>query len=72
VAVLSLPTGGEAAAVEEQILRCWRDELRLAPKMKRGDFPNMGHTETADEAGLEAALLILLEHGWGGFSTETD
>lgn len=71
-AVLNTATGQEAESIEREILTCWREELHLPEKLHRGDLPNKGHTETADESGLEAALLIFLEHGWKGFSPETD
>lgn len=52
-------TGNDAARIEAEILRCWRFELGLDIKISRGQMPNKGYTETADEVGLEASLRIL-------------
>ena len=59
VDTIRMNTGNEAARIEAEILRCWRIDLGLDTKISRGQMPNKGYTETADEAGLEAALRIL-------------
>lgn len=63
VAFIETSTGNEAARIEAEVLRHWAVELELKPKLARSEMPDKGYTETADEAGLEAALAILRKYG---------
>lgn len=60
--LILLGTGREAAQIEAEVLRCWRFELGLPPKLTREEMSSKGYTETADDAGLEAALSILCKY----------
>ena len=57
-----VPTGRLASDIEAEVLRKWRTDLGLPPKLTRNEMPDKGYTETADEVGLNAALCILEKH----------
>ncbi len=62
IASIETKTGKEAASIEAEVLRCWRVEHGLEIKMPKSEMPGGGYTETADEAGLDAALRILRKY----------
>lgn len=62
VALVETSTGEEAAQIEAEVLRHWAVELKLRPKLTRGEMPDKGYTETADDIGLEPALAILRKY----------
>lgn len=62
VEFIRFPTGREAARIESQVLKLWRTDMGLPPKLGRQEMPDKGYTETADEAGLKAALKVLKQY----------
>lgn len=67
VRLIEAPTGKQAAMLEADVLKSWRD-MGLPEKLTREQMPGKGHTETADEAGLADALQIFdkYELEWNG------
>ena len=59
IEVINLNTGKEAAIIEAEVLHLWRYKLGLGIKATDESMPHGGYTETADDAGLEAAVQIL-------------
>lgn len=59
VEMIKLTSGREAAKAEAEVLKFWRVEMGLLPKLSRQEMRAKGYTETADDAGLDAAVKIL-------------
>lgn len=59
VKFIRVGSGNEAAKIEAEVLKKWRIEMGLSPALSREEMPHKGYSETADEAGLLAAIEIL-------------
>jgi len=62
VEMFKTSTGNEAARIEAEVLMCWRVAMGLKVKLTRNEMPDGGYTETADDIGLDAALVILMKY----------